>query len=135
MLVDKAGVLALQGVIVITMMPLSNFDLSRVFIRTSLGGLLLAASTTAFVPSPVQAAPGGHLICRVYTYFSDKEETKQVGLFARCPGGTHTGRTTKWFTVETFTVGNRPDVGGGQTPGSLPCEFLAAGCGDLPVPR
>lgn len=118
-----------------TMLKLSSLDLSHFIIRMSAGLMLACASTAAFVPAPVQAVPNGQRICRVYTYFSDKEETKQVGLFARCPGGTHTGHTTKWFTVETFTVGTRPETGGEQKPGSLPCEFLAAGCGDLPVPR
>lgn len=74
--------------------------------------------------------------CTITTYYSDAAMTKQVGTFSTCPGPKRgrTGKKTKYFETETIPLGN-PSQGKSGGPGSLPCEFLNEGCGNLPSPR
>lgn len=74
--------------------------------------------------------------CTITTYYSDAAMTKQVGTFSNCPGSKRglTGKKTKYFETETIALGN-PSQGKSGGPGSLPCEFLAEGCGNIPSPR
>ncbi len=101
---------------------------ARTLQAAALAALILApAGFVLSHPMPARAAPNG-LTCRVFFYYSDAKKTNQVGTWARCPGGAKTGRTTKWFNVETFTV-STPNPPNPPQPGDLPCEFLASGCG------
>ncbi len=102
---------------------------------SSLGAFVAVATlaANALISSPAQALPGPGATCKVITYYSDAAKTNQVGTSSTCPGnrGLH-GRRTAYFEVDTIPLGNqgpRPTKG----PGHLPCEFLAAGCGNLPV--
>lgn len=105
--------------------------------RLMTGGLLTAAvaAVCLLVPTSARALPSGEINCRVFTYYSNIHKTNEVGVFAMCPGGSRLGRRTPWFTVETVTVGHPQPIGHPIKPGNLPCEFLAAGCSNLPEPR
>lgn len=71
--------------------------------------------------------------CRIITYYADPDMTDSVGVWSNCPGMKGlSGRRSRYFEVETEQLPSGGTVGGG---GSLPCEFLAAGCSNLPTPR
>ncbi len=112
-----------------------SFALTPAVVRIAASALLVAGSWGVVLPSPAQALPSGPITCRVYTYYSNAKKIEEVGTFARCPGGIHKGRTTRWFTVETFKIGVPGQNGPGGGPGDLPCEFLQAGCSNLPTPH
>jgi hypothetical protein len=99
-------------------------------------GLAALVASAGVLASPAaQAAPLHTINCSIYTYFSNADETTQVGWFSTCPGGEKTGRKTRWFTVEATTVGPGTPVNKPPKAGELPCEFLAKGCPNLPAPR
>ena len=83
-----------------------------------------------------RAVPPG-ASCTIVTYYSDAAKTKQVGTFSNCPGPKRglTGRKTKFFESEKIPLGGPRPQGSPAGPGSLPCEFLKEGCGNLPTPR
>ena len=108
---------------------------SDVWLARCAGLAALAASAGVLTSPAAQAAPLHTIKCSIYTYFSNAEETTQVGLFSTCPGGEKTGRKTRWFTVEATTVGPGTPVNKPPKAGGPPCEFLAKGCPNLPAPR
>ena len=107
-----------------------------------LGGAVVVAADEESNPSPPsdqpvleRAVPQGAR-CAITTYYSDAAMTKQVGTFSTCPGPKPkkglTGKKTKYFETDTIPLGN-PGQGKPGSPGSLPCEFLKEGCGNLPT--
>src|SRR5580693_1226098 len=84
--------------------------------------------------SPAKAAPNGPISCPLYTYYSSPQMTHIVGIYGACPGGDVTGKgeKTRWFRVKSVPMGP-PNPVTGKPGGFLPCEFLAAGCSNLPV--
>lgn len=106
--------------------------LSTLFAFASLGANVL-------ISKPVQAAPAGAVKCTITTYYSDSQMTNQVGTYSNCPTEPPkrglTGRRTKYADSQTFDSGDirgglhNPDPGNKQ---KLPCEFLQAGCSNLP---
>ena len=70
--------------------------------------------------------------CRVITYYKDRAETQNSGVWSNCPGQKGLrGKRTRYYTVETV------QIGGPRTPpkSGMPCEFTPKGCPNLPVPR
>lgn len=113
-------------------------SLFRPLRRAACLAVLSAASLVLGVPpvlptiQPAMAIPTS---CRVTTYYQTAEMVTVVGVRTNCPGSSNSGRTSPYKEVEvidTSPEGPSP-VGGG--PGSLPCEFLAKGCGNLPARR
>jgi hypothetical protein len=75
-------------------------------------------------------AAGGS--CQIITYYEDADMTGYVGTWSNCPGMKGlSGRRSRYFEVETEQLPSGPSTTGG----SLPCEFLAAGCSHIPTPR
>jgi hypothetical protein len=98
--------------------------------------LLTSASLVLLPATPVMALPQ-HPTCLVTTYYNNAAHEDEVGTRAVCPGSPvqmH-GRVTPYHTSERIVVDE--GSGGHQTGGSikLPCEFLQAGCSNLPVNR
>ena len=73
--------------------------------------------------------------CKITTYYKTADMTEVVGTRTNCPGGGSSGRTSRFFEVETVELNPGGPGGGGGGPGGLPCEFLAAGCSNLPAQR
>jgi hypothetical protein len=73
--------------------------------------------------------------CRMTTYYSDAAMSDIVGVRTNCPGGGSWGRVTRYRETEIVQLGGERPGTGGNGPGSLPCEFLASGCSNLPVAR
>lgn len=73
--------------------------------------------------------------CRMTTYYSSAEMSDIVGVRTNCPGARSWGRITRFRESEIIQLGGEGPGGGGNGPGGLPCEFLAAGCSNLPVAR
>jgi hypothetical protein len=98
----------------------------------------IALSALAMFPLFAAAADAlpQSLTCRITTYYSTAEMDDAVGVRTTCPGGSAWGRTTRFKEVEVGTLDTPQGPGGpGGGPGGLPCEFLAAGCSNLPVNR
>ncbi len=113
--------------------PLFRFQ-RRSLRRIVFPALAIALAVPSVVPTvrPATALPTS---CRVITYYQTAAMETVVGVRTNCPGSSNTGRTSPHREVETVTLdapGPGP-VGGGS--GKLPCEFLAKGCGNLPVRR
>lgn len=100
--------------------------------------LTIALSALAVLPlfaAAAEALPQS-LTCRITTYYSTAEMDDAVGVRTTCPGGSAWGRTTRFKEVEVVELDSPQGPGGtGGGPGGLPCEFLAAGCSNLPQPR
>ncbi len=94
-------------------------------------------ATDALFSGPAQAAPPSTGTCSITSYYSDANKTKEVGTFSTCPSNRGLrGRRTRYYDVETVDMGNPgPEERREREPRSLPCEFLAEGCGHLPRPR
>ena len=99
-----------------------------------IGAMLLG--TASQIVSASTALSAGARVCRMTTYYKDAEMTTIVGVRTNCPGGRSYGRTSPYHEVETVELDTGGESGGPSTgPGKLPCEFLAAGCSNLPVFR
>lgn len=88
------------------------------------------AAAVALAASPAEALPTQ---CRIFTYYTDVTMTEMVGVRTTCPGGGGWGRTSRFREVETINLNE--NSGPSTGPGGLPCEFLAAGCSNLPRGR
>lgn len=89
-------------------------------------GIAAAAGSLSLTSTSADAAT-----CRIIIYYSDASHDDAVGTWSNCPGQKGlTGRRTRFSEVMTETIPN-PRPG----PGNLPCEFLEAGCSNLPVQR
>ena len=98
-------------------------------------GVTLLATASQIV-SASTALSAGARVCRMTTYYKDSEMTTVVGVRTTCPGGRSYGRTSPYYEVEVVELDSGGGSGGPSTgPGKLPCEFLAAGCSNLPVLR
>ncbi|MET3580800.1 hypothetical protein ABID19_003839 [Mesorhizobium robiniae] len=95
--------------------------------------LLLLSNFVPPVSSPANALPVSQS-CRITTYYKTAAKAKEVGLRTNCQGVKKWGVTSRYYDVEKLETGTPPHntSGGG---GNLPCEFLAAGCSNLPVKR
>ena len=98
-----------------------------------------AIATIAFFACMTLSAPEASAYptqCRVTTYYASAEMSNIVGVRTNCPGGGSWGRMTRYRESEIIQLGGEgPGGSGGGGPGGLPCEFLAAGCSNLPVAR
>lgn len=94
----------------------------------------LALASAALLPlaGPAQALPNS---CVIRTYYKTAELDTAVGMRSSCPGARKWGKTSKFVEVETVDLVPDGPGGGGGGPGSLPCEFLASGCSNLPELR
>jgi hypothetical protein len=98
--------------------------------------LLLTSLTAALTPTPALALPTNSS-CLITTYYNNASHDEEVGTRTQCTGTpvSMVGRSTPWHTSERLSTGaggtGHPH-GGSQ---NLPCEFLAAGCSNLPVNR
>ena len=101
--------------------------------------LLLTSITFTLAPTTPSLALPANSVCTITTYYSNASLETQVGERTVCTGTAPqmTGHTTRWHTSERIDAGPA-GPGGGHTHGgggSLPCEFLQAGCSNLPVNR
>lgn len=94
--------------------------------------LLAAACLPLVFTGPTEALPK-QLSCRITTYYKTADMTDVVGVRSTCSSPKSSGRTSKYYEVEVLTADTGPSGGGSGGPGNLPCEFLAAGCSNLPV--
>jgi hypothetical protein len=101
--------------------------------------LLLGSLGLAVLPATPSYALPQNATCLVTTYYKTSALEDEVGRRTQCTGSpaTMTGRTSPWHTSERIVVDHGPGGGGGQGGGTihLPCEFLAAGCSNLPQNR
>jgi len=89
----------------------------------------VACLAPLFLGSEAKAAGG---TCRIITFTGAPEMTGYVGVWSNCPGMKGlSGRRSPYFETETEQLSS----GGTTSGGALPCEFLAAGCSNLPTPR
>ena len=96
---------------------------------------LCALAALPLFAAAAEALPQS-LTCRITTYYSTSEMADVVGVRTTCPGGSAWGRTSRFKEVEVVELESpQGPGGGGGGPGGLPCEFLAAGCSNLPEPR
>lgn len=99
--------------------------------------LFLTSAGFAILPATPSMALPQQIVCTITTYYNNADFDEAVGTRTRCPGSPvqTSGRTTRYYTSEQVTL----DQGGGghhtSGGGSLPCEFLQAGCSNLPVSR
>jgi hypothetical protein len=100
-------------------------------IATSFGLAVLPATPSYALPQ--------NATCLITTYYKTSALEEEVGQRTQCTGSpaTMTGRTSPWHTSERIVVDNHGPGGGGSGGGRihLPCEFLAAGCSNLPANR
>jgi hypothetical protein len=100
--------------------------------------MTLALAALAALPllgATAEALPNS-LTCRITTYYSTAGLSDAVGVRTTCPGGSSWGRTTRFKEVEVVTLDSPSGPNGpGGGSGGLPCEFLAAGCSNLPERR
>lgn len=100
--------------------------------------VMIAAGALLALPlfaAAAEALPNS-LTCRITTYYRTADLSDVVGVRTTCPGGSSWGRTTRFKEVEAVEFDSPEGPGGtGGGPGGLPCEFLAAGCSNLPEPR
>jgi hypothetical protein len=73
--------------------------------------------------------------CVIRSYYNNAELDTQVGMRSSCPGARKWGKTSRFVEVETVDLVPDGPSGPGGGPGSLPCEFLASGCSNLPELR
>jgi hypothetical protein len=96
---------------------------------TSIG--FIALPTTPSLALPVNSS------CTITTYYNNASFDTQVGERTRCTGSPvkMTGHTSPYHTSETLSssTGGNGHTSGGHS--GLPCEFLQAGCSNLPVNR
>ena len=99
--------------------------------------LILTSITLSVLPTTPSFALPTHSTCVITTYYNNASLDQQVGERTKCTGSpVHmTGRTSPYRTTETVSTdtGGGGHTGGGG--GSLPCEFLQAGCSNLPTNR
>jgi hypothetical protein len=99
--------------------------------------LILTSISLSILPATPSLALPTHSSCTITTYYNNASFDTQVGERTRCTGSpVHmTGHTSPYHTTETVST----DTGGAGHPtgggGSLPCEFLQAGCSNLPTNR
>jgi len=99
--------------------------------------LVLSSISLTMLPTTPVWAMSNNPSCTVTTYYNNADHDKVVGTRTVCTGEPtkRTGRTSPYYDVDHFSTG----TGGGghshQSPGNLPCEFLQAGCSDLPTKR
>jgi len=104
-------------------------------------GSACALATVTFAGSVLFVFPGAMPAaalptqCVITTYYKTAEMVTVVGVRTNCPGGSNSGRTSPYKEREVVQLNSPGPVGGGGGGGSLPCEFLAKGCGNLPVKR
>src|SRR5690242_5028164 len=96
--------------------------------------LLTALPLTLATTAPAYALPTSSS-CLVTTYYNNAAHDQEVGTRTQCTGTpvTMVGRSTPWHTSERLSTsagGTGHPHGGSQ---SLPCEFLADGCSNLPT--
>ncbi|MER9055033.1 hypothetical protein [Mesorhizobium sp. M0213] len=100
--------------------------------------IIAAISLLAFpnflppVTIPANALPVSQS-CRITTYYKTAAKATEVGVRSTCQGVKKWGVTSKYYEVEKIEAATPPHTSDGG--GSLPCEFLAAGCFNLPVKR
>jgi len=94
----------------------------------------LALAPAVGLPEPAAALPV-QSTCRITTYYREAAMETVVGVRSTCPGTSNSGRISPYKEVETLTVDNGHGHAGGGSGASLPCEFLAKGCGNLPANR
>ena len=102
--------------------------------------LLLTSLTLTLAPTAPAYALPTNSSCLVTTYYNNASHDDEVGTRTQCTGTpvTMVGRSTPWHTSERIVVDNHGTGGGGGNGGGsihLPCEFLAAGCSNLPTNR
>lgn len=100
--------------------------------------LILTSITLSVLPTTPSYALPTNLSCTITTYYNNAAFERQVGERTKCTGSPvkMTGRTSPYH--ETEHVSTSDGGGGGHPsggPGSLPCEFLQAGCSNLPTNR
>jgi len=98
--------------------------------------LLLTSLSFALLPATSAIALPQNTVCIITTYYNNSAFDEEVGTRTKCTGSPMhmTGRATPWHTSEREVL----DQGGAHPPGGpggLPCEFLAAGCSNLPTVR
>ena len=83
-------------------------------------------ASALFAAAPAQAAS-----CVIITYYNNAAHDRVVGTWSNCPGQKGLkGKRTRYSERETEQLRSPP-----PGPGSLPCEFLQKGCGNLPKPH
>ena len=96
----------------------------------------------AALPLPAEALPNTR-ICRITTYYQEAALETMVGTRTNCPGGSPSGRTSRYFEIEVVEL-ESPSGPGGPGGAGMPCEFVADGtgpwspqntCQNLPIPR
>ena len=99
--------------------------------------LVLTSLTLSVAPMAPAYAMSNNPSCTVTTYYNNAQHAEEVGTRTQCTGSPtqSTGRVTPWHTSEHFSTG----AGGTGHPkggsNSMPCEFTAGGCSNLPVNR
>jgi hypothetical protein len=101
---------------------------------------LAAIALAAIICSPAVFSGAAEALpaqktCRITTYYKQAEMADVVGVRSTCSSPRSSGRTSRYFETETLQVDSQPVGGTGSGPGSLPCEFLASGCSNLPTRR
>ena len=99
--------------------------------------LILTSFGLAIVPATPSYALPTHSTCVITTYYNNASHDEEVGTRTQCTGTPvkMVGHSTPWHTSERLSTsagGTGHPHGGGQ---SMPCEFLAAGCSNLPTNR
>jgi hypothetical protein len=99
--------------------------------------LLLTSLTLTLAPTAPAYALPTNSSCLITTYYNNASHDDEVGTRTQCTGTPvkMVGRSTPWHTSERLSTsagGTGHPHGGGQ---SMPCEFLAAGCSNLPTNR
>ncbi|HVX71510.1 MAG TPA: hypothetical protein VHB19_01790 [Devosia sp.] len=98
--------------------------------------LMLSSITLTALPTPVLAM-SNNPSCTVTTYYNNADHDKVVGTRTVCTGQPtkKTGRSSPYYEVDHFSTGTGGSGHPHGNPGNLPCEFLQAGCSNLPTNR
>jgi hypothetical protein len=108
---------------------------SKMTTKSSVTICVAALLALPLLAAAAEAVPNT-LICRITTYYSTSDMSDAVGVRTTCPGGSPWGRVTRFKEVEVVELESPQGPGGtGGGRGGLPCEFLAAGCSNLPQQR
>jgi hypothetical protein len=110
----------------------------RMLLSAALALPLLTSASFVLLPATPATARPQQVTCVITTYYNNAAHEDEVGTRSACPGSPvlMTGHSSPYHTSEREVV----DVGwgghqSGDTTINLPCEFLQAGCSNLPVRR
>lgn len=99
--------------------------------------LLLTSISLSILPATPTLAMATSASCTVTTYYNNAAHAHVVGTRTICTGQPTktTGRTSPYHTTEKFSTTSGGNGHPHGTTTQMPCEFLAAGCSNLPVNR